>query len=241
MTGAASVSRRGNNKGPAIASATSATSSTLVAKQPSWSRVGLNGRIPAVETDPADGLNPTTPHRAAGMITELFVWVPKATGKNPAATPAAEPIEDPPGVRSGFHGFRVGPGAANASSAVTVFPSVYAPRRSSAVTTSADSSGTRPRSSAVPHSVGMPAVSMMSLTPIGTPCNGEDETSPVSSAAIARRRALSSSSHANARTISSDSAIRVRHRSNVARLERGVSTAFVAGWVNRRRDAQPPL
>ena len=29
------------------------------------------------------------------------------TGVTPAATIAAEPPEDPPGVRSGFHGFRV--------------------------------------------------------------------------------------------------------------------------------------
>ena len=37
-----------------------------------------------------------------------------------AATAAADPIDDPPEVRDRSHGFRVGPGCAMASSAVTV-------------------------------------------------------------------------------------------------------------------------
>ncbi len=36
---------------------------------------------------------------------------PSAHGARPAATAAAEPPDDPPGTRSGSHGFRVGPNA----------------------------------------------------------------------------------------------------------------------------------
>ncbi len=32
-------------------------------------------------------------------MVEPIVWVPSASGKNPAATPAAEPWLEPPGVR----------------------------------------------------------------------------------------------------------------------------------------------
>ena len=34
---------------------------------------------------------------------------PSAHGAKPAATAAAEPPDEPPGTRSGSHGFRVGP------------------------------------------------------------------------------------------------------------------------------------
>ena len=47
---------------------------------------------------------------AAGRITEPLVWVPTAPGRNPMATAAAEPLDDPPGVWTGFHGLRVLPG-----------------------------------------------------------------------------------------------------------------------------------
>ncbi len=58
------------------------------------------------------GTYPTTPQKAAGRMVEPIVWVPSASGKNPAATPAAEPWLEPPGVRAGSCGLRVGPGAA---------------------------------------------------------------------------------------------------------------------------------
>ena len=44
------------------------------------------------------GLKPTTPQKAAGRITEPIVWVPRASGARPAATAAAEPLLEPPGV-----------------------------------------------------------------------------------------------------------------------------------------------
>ena len=74
----------------------SAASSTLRANTPGWSSVVLNGRMPSVDSTPSPGLYPTTPQKAAGRITEPFVWVPMAAGTNPAATAAADPLEDPP-------------------------------------------------------------------------------------------------------------------------------------------------
>ena len=40
-----------------------------------------------------------------------MVWVPSASGHRPAATAAAEPLLDPPGVCARSCGLRVGPGA----------------------------------------------------------------------------------------------------------------------------------
>ena len=120
---------------------------------------------------PKLGLKPTTPQKAAGRITEPAVWVPTASGTCPAATAAAEPDDEPPGVRPGAAGLRVGAGCMKASSVVAVLPRISAPAAFSRATTKASSRGTRPASSAVPFSVGIRAVSMMSLTPTGTPCS----------------------------------------------------------------------
>ena len=50
---------------------------------------------------------PTTPHKPAGWRIEPPVSVPIASGAMPAATHAAEPPLEPPGVRSRSHGLRV--------------------------------------------------------------------------------------------------------------------------------------
>src|SRR5438093_11545594 len=116
---------------------------------------------------PTVGLKPTIPQNAAGRMTEPFVCEPIAAGTTPAATAAADPIDEPPGVREGSHGFSVWPGVMNASSAVTVFPSTIAPAASAALTAGHVVVGTRPANRALPFSVGLPAVSTLSLTPIG--------------------------------------------------------------------------
>jgi hypothetical protein len=59
---------------------------------------------------PKLGLNPTMPLKAAGRITDPSVCEPSASGTMPAATAAAEPEDDPPGVCSAFQGLTVGPG-----------------------------------------------------------------------------------------------------------------------------------
>src|SRR5207247_299079 len=96
---------------PAVKRATDATSPANV---PTWSSVFEKWIAPAVERRPPVGLNPTVPEYAPGRIVEPFVCVPIAPGITPAATAAAEPIDDPPGVRPRSYGLRVGPGVRNA-------------------------------------------------------------------------------------------------------------------------------
>ena len=55
-------------------------------------------------------------------MTEPEVWVPSASGTIPAPTAAAEPEEEPPGVRAASCGLVVGPGRRLANSAVTTLP-----------------------------------------------------------------------------------------------------------------------
>ncbi len=61
------------------------------------------------EMRPRLALRPTSPQQAAGMRMEPAPSLPWATGRMPAATAAAAPPEEPPGVRDGSHGLRVGP------------------------------------------------------------------------------------------------------------------------------------
>ena len=65
---------------------------------PTVSKVGAFAITPSHEMRPYVGLKPKIPQYAAGRITDPTVWVPRASGTNPAATAAAEPLLDPPGV-----------------------------------------------------------------------------------------------------------------------------------------------
>ncbi len=76
---------------------------------------------------PKVGLKPTMPQNEAGRITEPLVWVPMASGAMPAATAAAEPEDEPPGVCARLFGFRVPRGCIAPSSVVTVLPRMIAP------------------------------------------------------------------------------------------------------------------
>src|SRR4051795_12305651 len=61
------------------------------------------------EIRPRAGLRPTSPQQAAGILIEPPPSDPWATGTIPAATAAAAPPEEPPGVREVSQGLRVGP------------------------------------------------------------------------------------------------------------------------------------
>src|ERR1700744_4687981 len=91
---------------------------------------------------PKLGLNPTPPLNAAGRITEPSVCVPSANGTSPAATEAADPDDDPPGVCPVFQGLTVGPGCRQANSVETVLPKMVAPRLRNRSTTQASCDGT---------------------------------------------------------------------------------------------------
>ena len=57
---------------------------------------------------PYEGFMPTSPQKPAGMRVEPPPSDAVAAGRSPAATAAADPPLDPPGVRSVFHGLRAG-------------------------------------------------------------------------------------------------------------------------------------
>src|SRR5438270_12664757 len=89
-----------------------------------------------------DGFIPTSPQHAAGIRTDPPPSEPVAPATIPAATAAADPPEEPPVVRSGFHGLRVTPVASLAvqgkiiSSGTFVIPIGMAPAARSRRTTS---------------------------------------------------------------------------------------------------------
>jgi hypothetical protein len=63
----------------------------------------------AKDVRPRRGLRPTSPQQEAGTRIDPVPSPPEAAGTTPAATAAADPPLDPPGVIDGDHGFTVGP------------------------------------------------------------------------------------------------------------------------------------
>src|SRR5215831_17001990 len=92
-----------------------------------WSSVRDSKREPVRDTSPWLGFIANAPQNEAGRMIEPLVCEPTARGTMPAATAAAEPDEDPPGVRSGSCGLRVAFGWKYANSVVTVLPMITAP------------------------------------------------------------------------------------------------------------------
>ena len=87
---------------------------TVRAIGPTWSRLLANGLIPLSMTKCEliqYGFIPTIPQNDAGRVIEPPVCVPSAPQHMPQATAAADPLDDPLGVRSRFHGLRVAPQA----------------------------------------------------------------------------------------------------------------------------------
>src|SRR6267378_539546 len=60
-------------------------------------------------TRPYEALRPKVPVKADGLRMEPPPSVPMWSGAIPAASAAPAPPDEPPGVRSGFHGLRVMP------------------------------------------------------------------------------------------------------------------------------------
>ena len=63
---------------------------------------------PAVLWPDQVGLRPASPHQAAGQRIDPPVSLPIAIAHRPAATAAPEPLDEPAGSRSVFHGLRAG-------------------------------------------------------------------------------------------------------------------------------------
>src|SRR5713226_406675 len=89
--------------------------------------LAASGYTPCKGTSSNVGLQPATPQNDAGRMMEPPVCDPIAPRHMPVATAAAEPLEDPPGVCSRFHGLRVGGGSKHANCVVTVLPRMIAP------------------------------------------------------------------------------------------------------------------
>src|SRR5262249_33665257 len=118
------------------------------------------------------------PQSAAGWRMDPPVSEPSASGTIRAATAAADPPLDPPGVRSSAQGLCVGPNAEfsvedpMANSSQLVLPTTTAPARSRRATAVASYGGTydsRMRDDAV---VATPRVQRLSLSATGTPASG---------------------------------------------------------------------
>src|SRR5215471_16552984 len=99
--------------------------------------------------------------------------VPIAAGTMFAPTAAAEPDDDPPGVRVLSNGLVVGPGCEPPSSAVTVLARITAPAWRSAQTAALSRLGKFPFIATQPISVGMSLVSSRSLMATGIPSIGD--------------------------------------------------------------------
>ncbi len=90
-------------------------------------------------------------------MVEPITCVPSAALNMPAAAPAAEPLDEPPGVRARSCGFLVPRGSLAANSVVTVLPMMTAPASRNAATLAASRSERKPANSGEPFSVGMSA------------------------------------------------------------------------------------
>src|SRR5262249_6736544 len=105
----------------------SAASAMLRAMGPTWESVGA-AVVGQTGTRPYCGLMPARPVKLHGMRIEPPPSVPSPNGVIPAATEAAAPALEPPGVFAGFHGLRVmpvrgqSPTALQPNSLVVVFP-----------------------------------------------------------------------------------------------------------------------
>src|ERR1700744_4538619 len=83
------------------------------------------------------------PQALAGLRTDPPVSVPRAAGNSPAATPAPDPEDEPPGWCRGFQGLRAGGngrsklGPPMANSCVESLPMMIAPASRSLLVTTA--------------------------------------------------------------------------------------------------------
>ena len=105
---------------------------------------------------PNVGFIPATPQNAAGRVMDPPVCVPRAARHIPQATAAAEPLDEPPGVRSRFHGLRVTGGSIQAKGVETVLPRMIAPALRKRATMEASIGSVLPSQPAIPHEVGRP-------------------------------------------------------------------------------------
>src|SRR5690348_11126727 len=96
----------GTGLSPAMIASVAAQAATLVAIGPIESNDDDSGNAPSVGTRDLLGLNPTMPHKAAGIRVDPPVSLPIVTAHIPSATATAPPEVEPPGTRERSAGFR---------------------------------------------------------------------------------------------------------------------------------------
>src|SRR3954464_4646090 len=139
--------------------------------------------MPAPETRPTVGFNPTMPLMEDGQTIDPFVSVPIASGARCAAIAAPEPELEPQAVRALFAGFTARPPTALqpldevserklAHSERFAFARITRPEASRRSTSGALLSRRLFARASEPAVVTMPAKSMLSLMITGTPCSG---------------------------------------------------------------------
>jgi len=161
--GAAISDRLGEQQGVLVHEIDSRQITSIITFDEHWTQVGLGRSGEAYIVGPDRRLR-----TESRFLQEL-----PAALTIPSATEAAEPLDDPPGVCSMFHGFRVPRGCVAANSVVTVLPMITAPASRSARTHAASFCERQPANKGEPISVGMSTVSIMSLMPTGMPSIGD--------------------------------------------------------------------
>ena len=161
------------------------------------------------------------PQKCAGIRIDPPPSLPVARGHRDAATAAAAPPLDPPGVQSGFQGLAPSPPSrfwqvpTMANSGTLVLPRMTAPAFRTRSTTAASRSGTRSLNTSEPAVVRIPRVIWLSLIETGNPCSGPS-ASPRAiafSAALALSIASSGVSARNAFSRRSSRSMRPRKHS----------------------------
>ena len=120
MVGSAPITTRPMTRGAGAATKNPGSSSripatrpaTFLAIGPTVSMLGASGHTPVSGIRPQVVLRPAIPQHAAGIRIEPPVSEPYETSASPLATATAEPLDEPPGTRSGSSGLTGVPKAA---------------------------------------------------------------------------------------------------------------------------------
>ena len=112
MTGSAPITTRPTTRGASAVTENPGSSSCIPQMRPATSRaigptvsrLGASGQTPVSGIRPQVVLRPAIPQHAAGIRIEPPVSEPYEMSASPLATATAEPLDDPPGTRSGSSG-----------------------------------------------------------------------------------------------------------------------------------------
>ena len=176
---------------------------------------------------PSVGRTAVVPQHAEGQRNEPPRSEPTPSGVIPVASAAASPPLDPPGVRAGSHGLRVGPWRAlsvcqrSPRSGALVRANGIAPTARRFATEGASCGAVISASATTPCVVGEPARSMDSFTVNGTPWNGlvASPRATTASASSAADNASSTSVSVTALTSGFTASMRARCASTTSRLD----------------------